>query len=337
MNVSLIAIDLAKNVYQVCGVNQAGKPVFNRSLRRAKLSEFMAQYPEVPIAMEACSGSNHWGRTFQAAGHKVILIPPRHVKPFVKGNKNDRNDAFAISEAARRPNLCPVQPRSLEQTDTAMAHRILDRRVRARTALANQARGLLNEYGIVLPKGITVLRKALPRLLEDADNGLTPLARQYLHSLQEELRGLDEVIKELECSIAQAARQLPAVQRLTTAHGVGPKIATAAFAKLGRGDQYRSGRHFSACLGLVPKEHSSGGQQQLGGITKRGSGYLRRLLVQGAWSVINSAAGRQDRLSAWALGVVARRGKHKAVIAVANKLARILWAMSRHETVYNPA
>ena len=337
MNVSLIAIDLAKSTFQVCGVNRQGKEVFNRPVSRKKLSALIAQHPGIPVAMEACGGSNYWGRVFQQSGHEVLLIPPPHVKPFVKGNKNDRNDAFAISEAARRPNLRPVQPRSLEQTDTAMAHRILDRRVCARTALANQVRGLLNEYGIVLPKGIGVLRKVLPRLLEDAENGLTPPARHYLHSLQEELRGLDEAIRELERSITQAARQLPAARRLTSVHGVGPKIATAAYAKLGRGDQYRSGRHFSACLGLVPKEYSSGGQQQLGGITKRGSGYLRRLLVQGAWSVLNSAQGRQDRLSRWALEVMARRGKHKAVIAVANKLARILWAMSRHETVYRPA
>jgi len=334
MNVTLLSIDLAKSIFQVCGVNQAGKQVFNRALRRAKLPALIAQYPGIPVAMEACSGSNYWGRTFHEAGHKVLLIPPNHVKPFVKGNKNDRNDAFAISEAARRPNMRTVMPRSLEQTDLIMTHRIRERRIRARTALINQSRGLLNEYGIVVPQGASVLRKALPLLLEDAENGLTCIARHHLHSLLEEWRGLDEQIKELDQSIRQSARELPAARRLTGIRGVGDMIATAAVAKLGRGDQFRNGRQFSACLGLVPKEHSSGGKQRLGGITKRGNNYLRRLLVQGAWSIIRHVDNSQDRLSCWAREVIARRGKHKAAIAIANKLARIIWAMTRRETEY---
>lgn len=337
MNVSLLAIDLAKNTYQVCGVNRAGSELFNRRVSRAKLSALIAQYPGVPIAMEACSGSNHWGRTFQAQGHLVRLIPPRHVKPFVKGNKNDRNDAFAISEAARRPNMLFVAPRSLEQTDLAMMHRIRERRVQARTALVNQMRGLLNEYGIVLATGAATLRQGLPQLLEDADNGLTEAARQYLYELLGEWRDLDERINEIDHAIRMAARQNPVAQRLTQVRGVGDMIATAAVAKLGRGNQFRSGRQFSACLGLVPREHSSGGVQRLGRITKRGDDYLRRLLIQGAWSVIASAKGREDRLSRWALELIERRGKHKAVVAVANKLARIIWAMVRHESAYNPA
>lgn len=337
MNISLIAIDLAKTTFQICGVNQAGKPVFNRSVRRAKLAELIAQYPSVPIAMEACSGSNYWGRRFQASGHRVILIPPQHVKPFVKGNKNDRNDAFAISEAAKRPDMRTVTPRSLEQTDLILAHRIRQRRVGSRTALTNQIRGLLNEYGIVLPAGTSRLQRAIPHLLEDAENGLTCEARHYLDSLHREWCSLNEQIKEVDQSIARAAKRSEATERLLDIHGVGVLIATAAIAKLGDAKQYRNGRQFSACLGLVPKEHSSGGKQQLGGITKRGDDYLRRILVQGAWSVLRYADQKTDRLSLWARQVVARRGKHKAALAVANKLARIIWAMTYHERRYVPA
>jgi transposase len=337
MNVTLIAIDLAKSTFQVCGVNRQGKEVFNHATSRKKLTALIAQHPGIPIAMEACSGSNYWGRTFQQNGHEVLLIPPPHVKPFVKGNKNDRNDAFAISEAARRPKMRVVAPRSLEQTDMILLHRIRERRVRARTALLNQMRGLLSEYGIVLPAGIATLRNALPLLLEDAENGLTIAARRYLQDLLDEWRDLDEHIHESERAIRTLASESPTACRLMDIRGVGVMIATAALAKLGRGDQFKNGRQFSACLGLVPRELSSGGVQKLGGISKRGDDYLRRMLIQGAWSVINYAEGREDGLSQWALQVKERRGKHKAVIAVANKLARIIWALVRHETTYCPA
>lgn len=334
MNVSLIAIDLAKNVFQVCGVNREGTQVFNRPVRRAKLAEVIAQYPGTVIAMEACSGSNYWGRRFEKDGHEVRLIPPIQVKPFVKGNKNDRNDAFAISEAARRPHLRTVSPRSVEQTDLILAHRIRDRRVKERTTLINQARGLLVEYGIVVAPGPATLKVALPLLLEDANNELTPIARQHLHGVLEEWRDLERRIAELDHRIKVSARSQPMTRRLLDIQGVGNMIATAAVAKLGRGTQFSSGRQFSANLGLVPREHSSGGKQQLGGITRRGDNYLRRLLIQGAWSVIRYADKRQDRLSRWAREVLARRGKHKAAIAVANKLARIIWAMVRYERDY---
>lgn len=337
MNVTLISIDLAKNVFQVCGVNQAGKPVFNRTVRRAKLASFIAQYPGVPVAMEACSGSNFWGRTFQEQGHEVRLIPPMHVKPFVKGNKNDRNDAFAISEAARRPGIKFVAPRTLEQTDLILAHRIRERRMRQRNTLINQTRGLLGEYGVVIKQGPGALRQALPRLLEDADNGLTVLARQALDSLLQEWRALDALIDEQEVIIRRCAREQGDARRLTEIRGVGELIATAVVAKIGQGKQFRNGRQFSASLGLVPREHSSGGKQQLGGITKRGDDYLRRLLVQGAWSFLRVAHRGDDRLSRWACQLVARRGKHKAAMAIANKLARIIWAVVRYQERYNPA
>ena len=336
MKITLLSIDLAKTVFQVCGTNQAGKTVFNKTVRRSGLRALLANYPAVPVAMEACSGSNYWGRELKAEGRQVLLIPPQHVKPFVKGNKNDRNDAFAISEAARRPHLRCVQPRTLEQTDLMLAHRIRERRTENRTALINQIRGLLNEYGIVVAQGKARLRAALPRLLEETDNGLTDPARHHLYGLWQEWRTLDTAIGELDRTLQNDAKASPQARRLMAIKGVGDKIATASVAIIGRGHQFKNGRHCSANLGLVPKEHSSGGKQRLGGITKRGNRYLRRLLIQGAWSVIRYADRSDDRLSRWARQLIERRGKHKAAIAVANKLARIIWAMLSRETEYRP-
>jgi transposase len=334
MKVTLIAIDLAKAVFQVCGVNQAGKVVFNRSARRNRLIELLMQYPEAEIAMEACSGSNYWGRTLQGLGRTVKLIPPQHVKPFVKGNKNDRNDAFAISEAARRPHLRWVEPRSVGQTDLIQVHRVLDRKVRQRTALTNQLRGFLGEFGIVVKQGKAPLWTAMHELLADETSGLTPSAKVLYASVLDEWRACDESIRQLEAQIKSLAKADPAAKRLMGIKGVAEKTATAMVAHAGNGSAYQSGRHFAANLGLVPKEHSSGGKQQLGRITKRGNRYLRRMLVQGAWSVLRNVERSDDRLSRWAREVQERRGKHKAVMAIANKLARIIWSMLYHQTEY---
>jgi transposase len=334
MKVTVIGIDLAKSVFQVCGVNQAGTPAFNHQVRRHRLMEKLLHYPQATIVMEACSGSNFWGRKLREHGFKALLIPPQHVKPFVKGNKNDRNDAFAITEAARRPNMRFVEPRSLEQTDIMIIHKLLDRKVKARTALINQIRGFLNEYGIVISSGKERLLKALPELLEAADNGLTVSAREVLHSLWEEWRDTNRQIQTQEATLKRLARHIEPAQRLMAVKGVAEKTATAVVAYAGDGKAFSSGRHFAANLGLVPQEHSSGGKQLLGRITRRGNSYLRRLLVQGAWSVIRYVDRASDRLSRWAKKVMERRGKHKAVIAVAHKLARILWAMLYHQTEY---
>lgn len=336
MKVTLIGIDLAKNIFQVCGVNQAGKSVFNRSIKRAQLLPFLRTYPDATIAMEACSGSNYWGRELLSLGHDVKLIPPQHVKPFVKGNKNDRNDAFAICEAAQRPNLIFVQPRTLAQVDIIITHRIRERRIRIRTALTNQIRGLLSEYGIALPKGRNPLNLLLPELLEDASNQLTTIARQYMRELMEELRAINVAIGSLEKDIKQQAKMHPDAKRLMGIRGVAEIIATAAVSFAGDGSGYHGARHFSANLGLVPKEFSSGGKQKLGGITKRGNSYLRRQLIQGAWSIIRYASKSNDRISVWALKVIERRGKQKAAVAIANKLARIIWAMLFHRSEYRP-
>lgn len=337
MNITLIGLDLAKNVIQVCGVNQADKAVFNRKVARLKLLELLSQHPQVPIAMEACSGSNYWGRVLQQQGHPVMLLPPQHVKPFVKGNKNDRNDAFAICEAARRPNMTFVQPRTLEQTDISLAHRLRERRIGERTRLICQLRGLLNEYGIVLPGGKEKLKQAMPELLEDASNELTPLARAYCRDIMDEWQQLDEAIERVDKDIRRQCRDNEACTRLTEIRGVGAVTATAMVAFVGNGSQYRNARHFSANLGLVPKEHSSGGKQKLGSITKRGNRYLRKLLVQGAWSIIRHLNKAEDRLSLWTKKLVERRGKQRAAVATANKLARIIWVMLFRQEHYRAA
>lgn len=334
MKITLIGIDLAKSVFQVCAVNRSGKVVFNRQVRRAKLMALLVQYPDATIAMEACSGSNYWGRELQRRDFTVKLIPPQHVKPFVKGNKTDRNDAFAITEAARRPHLRCVHPRTEAQSDLIQVHRVLDRKIRQRTALINQIRGFLGEYGVVVARGKERLFNALPQLLEDADNGLTAPARDLMAQLYREWGESNAAIKQLEQGIKAQARSDDAARQLMQIKGVGIYIATAAVAYAGDGHGYRSGRHFAANLGLVPREHSSGGKQQLGGISKRGNRYLRRLLIQGAWSVIQHVEGSEDRLSRWARQVMERRGKHKAVVAVANKMARIIWSMLYHRTAY---
>ena len=337
MNVTLIGIDLAKSVIQVCAINQHGKVIFNRQVRRNRLMEVLMQYPDAAIAMEACSGSNFWGRELQQRNFEVRLIPPQHVKPFVKGNKNDRNDAFAITEAARRPHMRFVQPRTLTQTDLIQVHRVRDRKIVQRTALINQIRGLLGEYGIVVARGKERLWAALPDLLDDTDNGLTVSARRLFSELQHEWVELDRSIRRLDQQIRAHGRADEAAQRLIAIKGVAEQIATAVVAFAGTGQAYRNGRHFAANLGLVPREHSSGGKQRQGGVTKRGNRYLRRLLIQGAWSVVRNAHKGQDRLSRWAFKLIERRGKHKAVVAVANKMARIIWSMLYHRTEYNPA
>lgn len=335
MNVTLIGIDLAKNVFQICGVNQAGKSVFNKQVRRQKVLETVLRYPNAIIAMEACSGSNYWGRLFQSHGFEAKLIPPQHVKPFVKGNKNDRNDAFAITEAAMRPDMIFVPPRSIEQTDLIQVHRVRERHVKARTALINQIRGFLNEFGIVFGQGKEKLQIALPELLAKEESALTPTAIDLLTQLLQEWRHIDDTIKTLEKTIIEQSKTSADAARLQEVKGIGKMTSTAVVAFAGNAKQYKNARHFAACLGLVPKEHSSGGKQKHIGVTKRGNVYVRKLLIQGAWSVIRNVEGSNDRLSMWAKQLIIRRGKQIAAVALANKLARIIWAVLTQDAVYN--
>ena len=334
MKVIAIGIDLAKSIFQVCGVNQAGKPVFNNAVKRSKLLETILQYPDAVISMEACSGSNYWGRLFQSHGLTVKLIPPQHVKPFVRGNKNDRNDAFAITEAARRPDMVFVPPRSIEATDMMVLHRIRERRQKSLTCLTNQLRGLLSEYGVVLPQGVGALKQAVPRLLEEADTGLSVLMRQELQGVYEEWCELERLISTQDKAITTRARQNNQASLLMTIKGIGPITSTALLATLGDPKRFRNGRHFASSLGLTPSEYSSGGKQRLGHITKRGNRYLRWLLVQCAMSHLRHLKDQTDSLSLWLASLKARRGVQIAALALANKLARISWAMLCRQEAY---
>jgi transposase len=298
---------------------------------------FIAQLAPCRIALEACAGAHHWARAFQKLGHEVKLIAPQYVKPYVKGNKNDYNDADAITEAVQRPTMRFVPIKTQEQQDIQALHRLRERTVKERTALANQIRGLLAEYGIVIRLGITAVRKALPEILEDGENGLTLRGRACFTQLRDELMQIDAQCQRYEQMIVQVNQEYEVCRRLDEVIGIGPITATATYAAAGSAQEFRNGRHFSAWLGLVPKQHSSGGKDTLLGISKRGNAYLRTLFIHGARAVLRYAATKTDRFSRWANAVHARRGHNRACVAVANKLARIAWVVMAKGESYRPA
>jgi len=327
MNISLVGLDIAKSIFHLVGLNQAGKPVKKKMLKRLHLLRFFSQLDPCTIVMEACGSANYWAREFQKQGHQVKLIAPQYVKPFVKGNKNDYNDALGIAEAGQRPNMRFVPIKALEQQDIQMVHRLRERLVKNRTALVNQIRGLLAEYGIVIKKGIYAIRAELPFILEDADNGLTVMSRESFNTLYEELLELNEKHQACEKKVIEINKGNEICQRLDEVIGIGPVTATAVYAAVGDGRDFENGRHFSAWIGLVPKQHSSGGKANLLGISKRGNTYLRTLFIHGARAVLRYVDDKDDRFSRWASALVERRGKNKACVAVANKLARMAWVV----------
>jgi transposase len=303
-------------------------------LKRVQVMAYFANLPPCLIGMEACASAHFWARQFEAVGHEVRLIPPQHVKAYVRGNKNDYNDARAIAEAARRPDIRFVAVKTVEQQDTQALHRLREARVAERTGLCNQIRGLLAEYGIVLPTGVSVLRKRLPELLEDGENGLSDLFRPLLADCYQQLQEIDKHIDFYTQALKRHAQHNEAIRRLQTIPGYGPIVASVYHAVVGNGQGFRKGRDVSASLGLVPKQHSTGGKTVLLGISKRGDRYLRSLLVHGARAVVRQAANKDDALSRWINKLKATRGFNKTAVALANKMARIGWVILRHETVY---
>jgi transposase len=335
--ITTIGLDLAKNVFHVVCCDRHGREVGRKALRRHQVLDWFAQRPACRIGMEACGGAHYWARQLHALGHEVRLIPAQYVKAYVRGNKNDYNDARAIAEAVSRPDQRFVAIKTVEQQDVQALHRLRQGRVAERTALCNQLRGLLAEYGIVLAQKVATLRKQLPELLEDADNGLSDFLRPLLAQGYQHLQALDEQIAFYTRRLEQHAREHETLRRLQTIPGFGPIVASVFHSVVGDGQAYRRGRDVSAALGLVPKQHSSGGKPVLLGISKRGDRYLRGLLVHGARSVVHQATHKDDALSRWITRIQARRGTHKAIVALANKLARIGWAVLRHGSVYQPA
>jgi len=338
MKLTRVGVDLAKQVFQVHGVDRGERPVWCKRLKRSRWIADLERdvEPGAEIGMEACGGAHHWARVLQAKGYRVKLIAPQFVKPYVKTNKTDANDAEAICEAMSRPSMRFVAVKTVDQQDLQAVHRVRSSLIRERTAKANQLRGLVYEYGLVAPQQISSLRRAVPQWLEDAENGLTVRFRSLLAGLYRDLKQLDERVRELDKEVAAITREHEPVRRLMQINGVGPLIASALYALVGDARQYRNGRDLAVALGLTPRQHSSGGKEKLLGISKRGDKYMRTLLIHGARSALRTAPGRTDRISRWALALAERSHPNVAVTALANKTARVAWAMLRHGANYEP-
>ena len=336
MKLIRVGVDLAKNVFQLHGVDRSEKTVWRRKLVRADWIKVLLDQiePGCEIGMEACSGAHHWARLLQAKGFTVKLIAPQFVKPYVKSNKNDANDAEAICEAMSRPSMRFVAVKTVEQQDIQAVHRVRSALMDERKAKSNQVRGLASEYGLVAPKELLHLRSAIPRWLEDQENGLSERFRRLLRGLWRDLQTLGERIDELDREIEQIARQDPVAMRLQKVRGIGPLTATALLATVGDARQFSNGREMAASFGLTPKQNSSGGKERLLGISKRGDAYVRSLLVHGARAVIRTAPAKTDRLSTWAMHIETTRHPNIAAVALANKTARIAWAMLTKGTDY---
>jgi len=333
-----VGVDIAKSVFHVHGVDDGEQPRWTTKLKRDEWIEAVCERlrPDAEVGMEACASAHHWARLLQARGLRVRLIGAQFVKPYVKSNKNDAVDAEAICEAMSRPTMRFVAVKTVAQQDCQAAHRIREELVGQRTAKANQIRGLVGEYGIVAPVGIQQLRLALPRWLEDAENGLTFEFRQLLSDLYADLTHLDQRIEKLDQHIQLQVKADPVACKLLELRGVGPLTASALAGALGDGRSFTKGRDFAASLGLTPGQHSTGGKPRLLGISKRGDGYLRKLLVHGARAVIRHATHRDDALSEWVNRLVARKHVNVACVALANKTARIAWAVVHGEKGYDP-
>ena len=328
-DIKTIGLDLAKSVFYVHGVDKLGKTVMAKKLSRAKVLPFLANLKPCVVGMEAGGGSNYWAREIKALGHDAKLMAPQFVKPYVKSNKTDANDAEAICEAVTRPSMRFVPVKSLDRQDIQSIHRIRERLVRARTALANEIRGFLGEYGITLPVGIRFLVKALPEILGDESNKLTSLTRELIQELAQELDELTMKIKKYNERIDLILKNHPVAKRLTTIPGVGPLAATAIIANASDPSMFKNGREFAAYLGLVPKQRSSGGKQKMMGISKRGDKYIRTMLIHGARVVVarNESVQKSKKIQKWIEQLKERRGFCKTTVALANKNARMAWAL----------
>jgi transposase len=329
MKLHVVGIDLGKTVFHLVGSDSTGKVVIRKRCSRRQLLAFTANLQVQLIGMESCSGSHFLGRALRNQGHEVRLMPAQYVKPYVQTNKSDYIDAEAIAEAVQRPRMRFVPIKTEEQLDLQALHRVRERWVMRRTAVVNQIRSLLQERGLTLPKGRRYVEEALPRILEDAELPLSGSFRLLLAQLKLELEQLSTRIDQLDVAILQRAKEDDACQRLTTIPGVGPVTATAVIAAVGNGSAFGRGRDLAAWIGMVPGEHSSGGKQTLLGISKRGNSYLRRLFVQGARSVLQQRHRQAPALSSWLAQLLARKHQNVVIVALANKLVRMAWAVLR--------
>lgn len=336
-DLKVIAIDLAKHVYQVCVIDRYGRVVSNKSMGRGRLARYLAKQSRALVAMEACSGAHHWGRKAEGFGHDVVLIPPRQVRPYRQGHKTDGNDALAIGVAARQPGLKAVGVKSLDQQSVQGDKRVQEHLSDQLTATGNLIRSLLAEFGLLIPKGPAALKREVPKLLAEADNGLAVGVRESLQLAWEQWQGLAASLRQSERIVMSRSRQLEACERLTALEGVGGKNAVGLYVAIGRGDQFANGREASACIGLTPKQDSSGGKTVLKGIGKfKGNQRLRSSLIVGARAAVNHLMKREPRNTKerWLKSVIDRRGPGRAAVALANKNVRTAWAMLQANTTY---
>lgn len=340
MKTTTVGIDLAKNVFQIHGVDERGHAVLKKQLKRGQMMEFFVNLPPCLIGMEACGSAHHWARELTKLGHTVKLMAPQFVKPYVKTNKNDMADAEAICEAVARPNMRFVPVKTVEQQALLSLHRVRQGLVKARTAQSNQIRGLLGEFGLIIPKGISQIAPRIPDILEDGDNGLPGMFRDLISRLLTHFNDLHRQVLELETQIKAWHRDNPASLKLAEIPGIGPITASAMVASVGNARDFSNGRQLAAWLGLVPKQHSTGGKSVLLGISKRGDSYLRTLLIHGARSALLAEQRRLDRgvgpADTWLTGLLQRRNPNIAAVALANKNARIIWALLTQDRTYQP-
>src|SRR5690348_11102793 len=335
--VTTIGLDLAKNLFQVHGADAQGRPVLKRRLARGKVLEFFANLPPCLVGLEACAAAHYWARELAKLGHTVRLMPPQYVRPYVKTNKHDAADAEACCEAVRRPGMRFVPVKEESQQSLLMLHRVREQLLKQRTATVNAPRAHLAEFGVVAAQRRTGLRELLAVIADADDRRLPPLARELLRVLAEHLRAPGERTAELDRRLVAMARDGGACERLAGVPGIGPVIATALAATVGDAEAFASGRHLAAWLGLVPRQHSSGGKERLLGLSKRGDGYLRRQLMHGAGAPVAVSKGREGGLWAWIDGLLARRPHNVVVAAVANKLARVARALLSRGQDYQAA
>jgi transposase len=336
MNLHAIGIDLGKTVFHLVGLNQAGEVQVRKKFSRTQLLRFTANVRVDLIGMEACAGSHFLGRALREQGHEARLMPAQYVKPFVKTNKSDFIDAEAIAEAVSRPSMRFVPIKTDEQLDMQSLHRVRERWIMRRTSVVNQIRGMLLERGITVRTGRCHLEAALPNILEDGSTSLSATLRFLLVELKQELEQLAEHIEQAEMLIERAAQQSEACQRLDAIPGIGPLTATALIAAIGNGRAFRKGREFAAWVGLVPREHSTGGKRKLLGISKRGNSYLRKLFVQGARAVLKYRDKQCSGLKHWLEELSSRSHSNIVGVALANKLARMAWAVLASGDAYRP-
>jgi transposase len=335
MNLIAIGLDIAKSVFQVHGVDDQRKPTLRKQLRRNEVLRFFAKLPPCLVGIEACHSSHFWGRELTKLGHRVRLIPTQYVKPFLLGGKNDANDASAICAAAMRPDIHAVAIKDVEQQSLQSLHRVRQRLVLERTAKSNQIRSMFAEEGLVFPMSIAQLRRNIAEAVGNSQSGITSILRRLGTLYLEQLSALEQWLAELNEQLERIAADRTDCKLLTSIPGIGPVVSTALVGAVGDLRQFRNGRQFAAWAGLTPRQRSSGGRTSLGGITKHGDVYLRTMLIQGARAVIRFVARRSDTQAVWLQRLMQRRHKNVAIVALANKIARMAWAVLTRRTAYS--